>query len=421
MSTESRREAARRLLAAPFLLASHDPETHLTIRREADELSKLFRSYLGYRLEVDSRWARLFKAGRGEGDGRAFLRAGTKMPFSTDDYTCLALLCAVLVSSRRQVLLSTVVKDVRQAAVEAGIDLGEDSLSGRRNMVRALRCLIDLGAVVEDAGSVGSFGNTLASFDEDTTQEALLFVEPEIIRLLLAVSLREVDSPAELIRRSSSVAPDAVRHAVRRRMVECPVVMAGDLSEEELAWLRQYQRREAGHLENDFGLKLEIRAEGVAAFDPHEELSDMPFPTGGTLGHIALLAVAELVSRLTGQARGEVQGEAPHPAPATQGIVEPSYLARRDLVAVPPGLLNSIVHELLATHPRTWAKDQATKPERLVADVEDLLEGSGLMERTGTGEWMLRAVAARFLPSVEDEEDTGVRSTQDNLFDMATT
>ena len=72
-----------------------------------------------------------------------------------------------------------------------------------------------------------------------------------------------------------------------------------ELSESERLWLRQYQRREAQILEENFGLRLEIRLEGVMALDPQDELTDMRFPRDGTLGQAALLAVAELVERLT--------------------------------------------------------------------------------------------------------------------------
>ena len=61
------------------------------------------------------------------------------------------------------------------------------------------------------------------------------------------------------VRVAADVAPEAVRHRVRRRIVECPVVLLVDLPETERAWLRQSQRREAQLLDENFGLRLEIR------------------------------------------------------------------------------------------------------------------------------------------------------------------
>jgi uncharacterized protein (TIGR02678 family) len=366
VTTDDQRDAARQLLGTPLVLASRDPEGHRRIRRHADALSGMFRNYLGYRLVVDAKFARLSKAGLGPVDGRP-LRTGSKAPFSRRDYTYLALLCSAVLTGRQQVLLSSVVADVRQAAAEAEIDLGADTLAERRALVHALRRLIDWGIVTEDAGSVSDYA-------DDPSKEALLFIDRELVRSLLAVPLREVDDPASLVELASSVGPDAVRHAVRRKVVEGPVVMVDELTEAERTWLRQSQRREAQILEDNFGLRLEIRAEGVAAFDPHEELTDVAFPREGTLGQAALLTVAELVAQL-----------------------EPTDAA----VAVPSGLLSTTVQGLLARYGQRWAKEYVAHPDRLGLEVEDLLVDAGLLARSAEGSLWLRAIAARYAPQPE--------------------
>jgi len=363
MTTDEQRDAARHLIRQPLVLASRDPEGHRRIRRNADALATMFRTYLGYRLVVDARCARLSKAGLGPADGRPLRRSGSKAPFSPRDYTYLALLCSVLLTGRMQVLLSSVVADVRQAAAEAGVDLGGDTLTERRALVHACRQLIDWGIVTEDAGSVSDYA-------DDPAKEALLFVERELLRHLLTVSLREIDDPDELIRVAADPGPDATRHAVRRKLVENPVVMVDDLPETERVWLRQSQRREAQILDENLALRLEIRAEGVAAFDPRDELTDIPFPREGSLGQAALLTVAELVAEL-------------EPAAA---------------VPVPPGLVQSVVQSLLAKHSRRWSKDYVEHPERLGPDVEDLLVDVGLLAREPHGPLRLRAIAARYAP-----------------------
>ena len=127
---------------------ARDPDGHRSIRRHADALAAMFRNYLGYRLVVEAQFARLYKAGLSSA-GRP-LRRRSKAVFSPRDYTYLALLCAVLLTSRQQVLLSTVVADVRHAAAEAEIGLGDDTLTERRALVHALGQLIEWGAVHED-------------------------------------------------------------------------------------------------------------------------------------------------------------------------------------------------------------------------------------------------------------------------------
>ncbi len=367
MSADEQRDAARQLLQTPLVVAARNPDGHRRIRRHAESLAAMFRTYLGYRLVVEPRFARLFKSGLGPADGRPLLRS-SKTPFSPREYTYLVLLCSALVTTRRQVLLSSVVADVRQAAAEAAIDVGDDTLTERRALVHAMRQLVDWGAVTEDAGSVSDYA-------DDPSKEALLWVEPEIVRNLLAVPLRDVDDPEHLVRLAAETGLDAVRHAVRRRIVECPVVMVDELPDHERAWLRQYQRREAQILEDTFGLRLEVRAEGVAALDPQDELTDVKFPRDGSLGQAALLALAALVAEL-----------APDDAS----------------VPVPAGLLGSVIQGLLATHGRRWSKGYADHPERLAPDVEDLLVDIGLLTRADDGSLRLRAIAARYAPEPQE-------------------
>ena len=365
MNDDERRDAARLLLSTPLVLAEHDPDGHRSIRRHGDALAAMFRNYLGYRLLVEAQFARLYKAGLGSA-GRPLLRR-SKAAFSPRDYTYLALLCAVLLTSRQQVLLSTVVADVRHAAAEGDIDLGDDTLTERRALVHALAQLIEWGAIHEDAG-------TVAEFADDPAKEALLWIEHEIVRNLLAVAMRDVESPEQLIRAATETDPDSIRHAVRRRIVESPVVLVDELSEPERLWLRQYQRREAQILEEHFGLRLEIRLEGVMALDPQDELTDLRFPRDGTLGQAALLAVSELVEGLTPDAGSGT-------------------------VPVPDGELSSVISRLLTGRARTWAKEYVDHPDRLMADVEDLLVDMGLLERNERGALRLRAVATRFAPA----------------------
>lgn len=288
---DERRDAARHLIGKPLVLARQEPDAHRLIRRHHDALVQMFRGHLGYRLVVEPQFARLYKGGLGSGGNRPLRRSSSHAPFTPRSYAYLALACSVLLTCRQQVLLSSVVVGLRHAATEAGIDLGVDGAADRRALVHALRQLAEWGVITEDDG-------TLAGYADDPGAEALLSVDRELVRHLLAVPLREVDDPEKLVALAADTGPDGLRHRVRRRIVEEPVVAADELTEEERAWLRQYQRREAQHVEELFGLRLEIRAEGVAAFDVREELSDLAFPREATLGQAALLALSELVRRL---------------------------------------------------------------------------------------------------------------------------
>lgn len=370
-----RQDALRLLLRHPLVTADGPhADGFKLVRRHRDELTRDLRQLLGYRLVVEAGFARLYKAGLGAGRGRPLKRA-SGAPFSPRAYAYLSLCCSVLLTSRQQVLLSALVDQVRHAGAEAGIELGADSQADRRAFVAALRQLLTWGVLVEDDG-------TVAAFADDAAAEALLYVRRDVVRHLLAVPLREVEHPDELVRLAAEpgVAGGA-RHFVRRLLVEEPAVLVDDVDDESWDWLRQSQRREARAFAELIGLELEIRAEGVAAIDPRDELTDEAFPRGGTLGHAALLAVSELARRLRPDAlpRDEVVGTVP----------------------VPDGLLDDVLAGLLERHGPRWKQDYRDHPERLFRDVEDLLVAMGLLRRTPHG-LRLAAIAARYAPEVED-------------------
>lgn len=369
-----RQDALRLLLSHPLVTADGPhAEAFRLVRRHRDELGRDFRQLLGYRLVVESGFARLYKAGLGPHRARP-LRRASGAPFSPRAYSYLALCCSVLLTGRQQMLLSALTEQVRNAAAEAGVDLGGDSHADRRAFVAALRQLVAWGVLVEDDGTVGAFA-------DDAGAEALLFVRRDLVRHLLAVPLREVEDPDELVRLAAQPGVGAgARHRVRRLLVEEPAVLADDLDEESWAWLRQSQRREARTFAELFGLELEIRAEGVAAIDPRDELTDEAFPRGGTLGHAALLTVSQLARRL-------------RPEGAQRDAVVST-------VPVPHGMVAEVVGDLLGQHGQRWKNEYVDHPERLARDVEDLLVAMGLLRRGAQGGLHLTAVASRYAPEV---------------------
>ncbi|MGH9230085.1 MAG: TIGR02678 family protein [Acidimicrobiales bacterium] len=370
-----RQDALRLLLRHPLITADGPhAEGFRLVRRHRDELGRDVRQVLGYRLVVEAGFARLYKAGLGARRARP-LRRPSGAPFSPRAYAYLALCCSVLLTGRQQVLLSALVEQVRNAAGEAGVELGGDNHADRRAFVGALRQLVAWGVLVEDDGTVGAFA-------DDAGAEALLFVRRDLVRHLLAVPLREVEHPDELVRLAADPGAGAgVRHLVRRLLVEEPAVLAGDVDDESWAWLRQSQRREARTFFELFGLEFEIRAEGVAAIDSRDELTDEAFPRGGTLGHAALLAIGELARRLR-----------PESLPRDEPL---------SMVPVPEGLLDEVVAELLGRHRQRWKQQYVDHPERLPRDVEDLLAAMGLLRRgPRRGELHLAAVANRYAAEV---------------------
>lgn len=354
-----RRLAARLLLRCPLVTVESHPEEFALVRRHADELARQFNQILGYRLVVEPGFARLIKAGLGPGSGRRLERSsGT--PFSPRTYAYLVLALAALVTAPEQLLLSEVVSRVRAAAAEAGIDLGEpDRGAERRALVAAMKQLMTWRVITEEEGTVDSY----ATGDG----EALLTIDREIARRLPAGAVGRADAPAALIETAAAPDHSGPRHAVRRRLVETPVVYVDELTDEERDWLRRNQRREQRIFEEFIGVDAEIRAEGVALLDPHGELSDLDFPGVGTVAWSALLVLERL--------------------------------ARRRDATIPEELIETELETLIDRHRKAWAADYTASPALLRDAVIDLLSRMRLIVPHADG-WRLTAAAARYAPEV---------------------
>lgn len=348
--------AARALLADPWRPAETDPGLFTVIRRHAEVLDRWFTQRLGYRLVVNSDTARLVKSGHVPHDRP--LRARTGREFAAREYTTLALVLAATASGPDRVSLRDLVLQVRSAAADAGV--GFDSGAGqRRALVTALRWLIDRGVMTELDRSVGGY-------ETDAEADALLGIRNDRLAMLATPALSGPETATELLDRARD--DGGSRAALRRRLVEDPVVYADDLAPESWAELRRRSGEEARYAEEMFALELEVRAEGIAAIDTDGGCSDLAFPTGGTLGHAALLLLSALVDRhRDGATRDQVDAE---------------------------------LAELVAAHGRHWNKDAREAPGKLRDDVLALLASMRLAELGSGGRVHPRPVAARYAPEV---------------------
>ncbi|MFC4909876.1 TIGR02678 family protein [Actinomadura gamaensis] len=372
-----RRAAARLLLRCPLVTAESHPDEFPLIRRHAEDLARQFGQILGYRLAVESGFARLHKAGLGDKAGRE-LRRASDAPFTPRTYAYLALTLAVLVTSPEQLLLSEIVARVRAAAAEVALELGEPNRAiERRALVAALRQLTAWQVLSEVDGAVESYVG-------DAEAEALLTVDREIARRLVSGPIGRVSSAAELIALAAVPEQAGPRHAVRRRLVETPVVYVADLTEDERDWLRRNQRREQRIFEEFLGLDAEIRAEGVALVDPEDELSDLEFPGTGTVPWAALL----LVERL---AEGRRRPEREQLALDAEDGPPPEVRTTREI--------DVLLGELVQRHRKAWATRFTAAPEALREAVLGLLVRMCLLEQTEDG-WRLLPAAGRYVPEV---------------------
>ena len=295
-------------------------------------------------------------------------------PFSPRAYAYLAVCCAVLLTSRQQVLLSALVEQVRHAAPEAGLELGRRH-AGRPAGLRRR------AAPARRAGACSSRTTAPSPrFADNADAEALLFVRRDLVRHLLAVPLREVESPDELVQLAaepaSAAAPATACAACWSRSRP---LLVDDVDDESWAWLRQSQRREATIVRG--GLRPASWRSAPRAWPPSTRATSSPtcvFPRGGTLGHAALLDRR--------RAR----------PPAAPGDASRRRRRRVGAGAGPACSTTSSMSCSPATA-RGGATTTSSIPSGSRADVEELLVAMGLLRRRD-GRLRLAAIANRYAP-----------------------
>lgn len=356
----------RVLLRRPLLYpGGPDGDLLPMLYRQRTVLQELFDTLLGYRLVVQRRFARLYKTGPGADTTRG-------APLPPRGYAYVALTLATLTGAGQQVLLSRLVSDIRAAAVEAGIEATDDP-ADRRALAAALRHLVALGVLSETEG-------TVAPLAGDPSAEALITIDTDLLGQLVAGPLATAADADDLIteaataRRSATGAP-CTELAVRRKLVEDPVVHYGDLSAEQAAWLRNNHAGEARVLEQYFGLVSETRREGMVVTDPADYLTDVVFPGPGTVARIALLALPPLLER-------------GHPCQDGKRAV-----SRQDL--------KEVCTDLVESYPAAWSRRATEDPDELVRSVTALLHRLGVLSRHDSREdprWLVSPAAYRWIP-----------------------
>lgn len=366
-----RRRAIRLLLRHPFITPERpDADGFALVRKHADGLISFFTTQLGYRLFVEPDLARLHKVSPiGFGSVRPLLtRSG--QTFDARRYSLLCLALAVLERVESQVSLGQLATGVQL------LTASDDGLTGfdpdrhpeRRAFVHAVQAIADLGAISLRDGDEEGFARGGG--------DALYDVSPRLIAQLLVAAARPstANDPVAL-------APDPyqdtdegrarrARHSLMRRLVEEPVVHLDELTEQELAYLRMQRHTMIRNLEEWCGFEVEVRAEGLACIDPDEHVTDLRFPSHGTVAHAALLLSEELTERAR-----------THPG---------------DGVVARPEIAN-LVERLTNEHRAHWRADVTEKggPARLAEEAIEYLGAFSLVRTNGSGV-TARPALARF-------------------------
>ncbi len=290
-STDPRREhdlraAARHLAQHPLMLSESDPDTFRLVRRYEHELDRWFTQRFGYRLEVTADTARLYKSTVVATRRALRTAADPGRPFSVREYTMLALALAAVAAGPSIISLRDLLHEIRSAATDAGVTVTE-ATSDRRALVTALKWMISHGAASEEHDRVDRYA-------ADSEADAVLRIRPDRVALLPLPALARSETVEDLLDRSDQ-RQSSLRFWMRSALLEEPVLYRSDLADDEWTELRRRLGEESSIFDEMFGLRLEARAEGVAAIDPDDGMTDSKFPRSGTVAHTALL----LINRLT--------------------------------------------------------------------------------------------------------------------------
>jgi uncharacterized protein (TIGR02678 family) len=302
-----RRRALRALLRAPLLpSAGETAEEYNLVRRHSEWLKHWFTKFPAWILHIDKAAARLRKVRVDFLDEtRPAVDRISGASFSRRTYSLLCLTLATLEGSEQQTTLGEIAHQVMEIVADdeglrdAGLNFDVGNYDHRRDLVHAIRLLLDYGALRRLDGDEEEFLQRSGSSD------VLYEIDRRILVAMLNVSRSPslVNHAAELIDDPIPEAEDArsqwIRARLARTLLDDPILYFKDLNDEERTYLEQHRGYLLRQISEATGLTAEVRREGIALVDHDGDLSDIDLLDEGTDGPLSLL----LVQRLAEHAR----------------------------------------------------------------------------------------------------------------------
>ncbi|WP_430332459.1 TIGR02678 family protein [Rhodococcus sp. ACT016] len=447
LDLDSYQRAARVILSNHLVTQTYPDRLALPLlRRWATELRDDLLELFGYRLEVTETTARLFTVSDRLSPGTP-ARTANDRTFDRHRYAYLALALAALGRAGNQITLSELADHVAaEAAQVPGVALSTDRAADRDAFVDAVGWLAARGAIVLADGDAGGWASNPdageALYDIDRSVVVALFRPPRALqhltsaRSLLAGQMEPLDEDAIGYRPAD---PREIARRMRRALVERPVVYADEFTDDER--LQLALPRTAADVEDLTGLVAERRAEGIAMIDPSGRMSDVRFPSTGTVAQVALLLAGEMADRVLDLDAPELPR---HPLPASDqrdlithldaaipraGIFEQLAEDSEDVAAdlftpvddrpeparyalLDDAWLTAAVEELVHQFGRTFAAQWQADHAGLQRSAVALLDRLDLVRRVDDGVLVLPAIA-RFRGVVVNIRD---RTAQSDLF-----
>ncbi|MFC7450422.1 TIGR02678 family protein [Rhodococcus daqingensis] len=329
LALDSYQRAARIILSNHLVTQSYPDRIALPLlRRWATELREDLLELFGYRLEVTETTARLFTVAD-RLDPTAAARTTTERTFDRHRYAYLALCLAALGRAGNQITLSELADHVAADAAQVdGVELSTERAPDRDAFVDAVGWLAARGAITLADGDAGGWAANPSAgealYDIDRSVVVALFRPPRALQHLTSIRglLAGADSPAPdedgyVPERPAD--PRETARRVRRALVERPVVYADELDDEER--LQLALPRTAADVETLTGLVAERRAEGIALIDTSGRMSDLRFPSTGTVAQVALLLAGEIADRVLDPDADELD-RVPAAPPRTAALID---------------------------------------------------------------------------------------------------
>ena len=302
-----RRRALRALLRAPLLpSAGETAEQYNLVRRHSEWLKHWFAKFPAWTLHIDKAAARLRKVRVDFLDEtRPAVDRISGTSFSRRTYSLLCLTLATLEGSEQQTTLGEIAHQVMQIVADdeglrdAGLNFDVGNYDHRRDLVHAIRLLLDYGVLRRLDGDEEEFLQRSGSSD------VLYEIDRRILVAMLNVSRSPslVNHASELIDDPIPEAEDARSQWIRARLVRTllddPILYFKDLNDEERTYFEQHRSYLLRQISEATGLTAEVRREGIALVDHDGDLSDIDLLDEGTDGPLSLL----LVQRLAEHAR----------------------------------------------------------------------------------------------------------------------
>jgi uncharacterized protein (TIGR02678 family) len=308
MTGLERRRALRALLRRPMLpSAGETSEEYTLVRRHSEWLKDWLMNFPAWELHVDPQVARLRKTPGDLDETRPAVDRASGTIFTRRRYVFLCLAFAALQRSDRQTTLSEVTRKIVELIAAdpelqaSGVVVDLANYDHRRDLVHAIRLLIDLGVLDKLDGEEREFLN------RQDMPDALY----EINHPALSAVWNLPASPSAAVqRRQGGLADDllAQRQSIRARLVrgllDDPILYLHDLDEEERTYLAEHRGYLLRQIQEATGLVAEIRSEGIAMMDDEGDLTDLKLPAdadNAADGQLSLI----LAQRLAESARAD--------------------------------------------------------------------------------------------------------------------